>query len=199
MPWANTFEEQEDDLDDYSSYADSGESDAERQAEEAPQTDLTDDENSNDNADASDEDSDIDADVGHAHGPRTTSEKRRAQNELFRAFVAGANERITEELNVAIQGVHNDVLSIRDILAKQENSAKITNPRDYQTELFQRAKEENIIAVLGTGSGKTHIATLLLRHILDLELEARAKGARPRIAFFLVSAHWYSVCKSDRI
>jgi endoribonuclease Dicer len=40
---------------------------------------------------------------------------------------------------------------------------------------------------LDTGSGKTHIATLLLRHILDEELEDRAKGNIHKIAFFLVS------------
>lgn len=39
------------------------------------------------------------------------------------------------------------------------------------------------------GSGKTLIAVLLLRHILDQELEDRAMGKKKRIAFFLVSGH----------
>ncbi|KAH7116051.1 dicer-like protein 1 [Dendryphion nanum] len=86
------------------------------------------------------------------------------------------------------QNTSNSDLSIRDILAKQETSAKIINPRDYQIELYERAKEENTIAVLATGSGKTHIATLLLRHILDLELEARSKREAPKTAFFLVDS-----------
>lgn len=135
-----------------------------------------------------DDDSDIDADLTHAHGPATTIEKQRFQNEIFRAFAAKKAEQITEkEIKEAIENADDEKLSIRDILAKQENSALITTPRDYQTELFQKAKEENIIAVLDTGSGKTHIATLLLRHILDIELEARAKGETPKTAFFLVS------------
>lgn len=36
------------------------------------------------------------------------------------------------------------------------------------------------------GSGKTLIAALLLRHVLDLELERRARKETPKIAFFLV-------------
>ena len=40
--------------------------------------------------------------------------------------------------------------------------------------------------MLDTGSGKTLIAVLLLKHILDQELEDRAQGKPRRIAFFLV-------------
>jgi endoribonuclease Dicer len=36
------------------------------------------------------------------------------------------------------------------------------------------------------GSGKTLIAVLLLKHILQQELIDRADGKAPRIAFFLV-------------
>lgn len=121
------------------------------------------------------------------HGPSTSSEKRRAQQEIFMSFAAKKAEEITkEEINDSLKTANDETLSIRNILAKQEGSSKITSPRDYQTELFQKAKEENIIAVLDTGSGKTHIATLLLRHILDEELQHRADGKPHRIAFFLV-------------
>jgi endoribonuclease Dicer len=131
-------------------------------------------------------DSDID-DVSYQHGPRTSSEKRKAQNAIFKAWASKKAEEITaKEVKDAIQGADDETLSITDILAKQEYSARITNPRDYQNELFQKAKEENIIAVLDTGSGKTHIATLLLRHFIDEELERRAAEAPPKISFFLV-------------
>lgn len=43
------------------------------------------------------------------------------------------------------------------------------------------------------GSGKTLIAVLLLKHILDKELEDRALGKPPRIAFFLVRMYLVSV------
>lgn len=42
-------------------------------------------------------------------------------------------------------------------------------------------------AELSTGAGKTLIAVLLLRHVLDEELKDRQLGKKPRIAFFLVS------------
>jgi hypothetical protein len=40
--------------------------------------------------------------------------------------------------------------------------------------------------VLETGSGKTLIAVLLIRHVLDQELEDRAKGMPHRTTFFMV-------------
>lgn len=135
------------------------------------------------------EDDDIDRDGPSYHAPHTTKEIRAAQNAIFRAFAMQKEEQITtKEIKEALEEIDDDKLSIKQLLKKQETSVGITNPRDYQTELYQRAKEENIIAVLGTGSGKTHIATLLLRHILDLELEDRRKGQPPKIAFFLVNS-----------
>ena len=38
-------------------------------------------------------------------------------------------------------------------------------PRRYQEEIFIRAQQSNVIAALGTGSGKTFISTLLMRWI----------------------------------
>ena len=84
-------------------------------------------------------------------------------------------------------------------------SISCLDPRVYQIELFERAKTRNIIAVLDTGmsfasqrfytnlltgligSGKTLIAVLLLKYILQQELVDRAVGKPPRIAFFLVT------------
>ncbi|KAG6085410.1 hypothetical protein E4U15_001268 [Claviceps sp. LM218 group G6] len=75
-------------------------------------------------------------------------------------------------------------------LTEFDNSDKtkpiINSPRQYQLDLFERAKESNTIVVLDTGSGKTLIAALLLRHILDGELQRRADGLPHKAAFFLV-------------
>ncbi|KAI3318603.1 hypothetical protein HD806DRAFT_549027 [Xylariaceae sp. AK1471] len=67
-----------------------------------------------------------------------------------------------------------------------EDAPIISSPREYQTELFERAKEKNIIAVLDTGTGKTLIAALLLRHIIEQELDDRKAKQENRLAFFLV-------------
>lgn len=66
------------------------------------------------------------------------------------------------------------------------SSRIIDHVRDYQAELFARAKAGNVIAVLDTGSGKTLIAALLLRDIVTKEMDRRASGHAPRSSFFLV-------------
>ncbi|KAF7591232.1 Dicer-like protein 1 [Aspergillus hancockii] len=98
-------------------------------------------------------------------------------------------------------------LSIASLVAKQDAGVGTLDPREYQVELFERAKSENTIAVLDTGihwtepaspntlspnrvpgSGKTLIAVLLLKHIIENELIDRANGSPARISFFLVDS-----------
>jgi hypothetical protein len=58
-----------------------------------------------------------------------------------------------EDLVKASQAVDDALLSTRSLISKQESTVIITDPREYQTELFERAKKQNIIAVLDTGEG----------------------------------------------
>ena len=41
----------------------------------------------------------------------------------------------------------------------------IINPRNYQLELFEKAKKQNSIVFLGTGGGKTFIAAMLMKDL----------------------------------
>ncbi len=120
--------------------------------------------------------------------PSTTDEKRKAQRAIFKNWVLDKAKEVTlEQVKNELNSKNDEELSIRNLLQKQERPNTIKNPREYQLELYERAKKENTIAVLETGSGKTLIAVLLLRHIIDEELERRAAGQPHRISFFLVS------------
>ena len=56
-----------------------------------------------------------------------------------------------EEVQAVVENVNEEDLSIRSLMAKQESNVIITDPREYQLELFEKAKKQNIIAVLDTG------------------------------------------------
>lgn len=62
----------------------------------------------------------------------------------------------------------------------EETNATI--PRTYQMEMFHRAMEGNVIAVLDTGSGKTLISCLIIKHIHNLDFECK----RSRISVFVL-------------
>ncbi|KAK9449862.1 uncharacterized protein V1518DRAFT_404946 [Limtongia smithiae] len=77
------------------------------------------------------------------------------------------------------------------VTAREAHSYKqeaISVPRDYQLELFEASKEGNVIAVLETGSGKTLISCMLMKHVLSKEMEQREAGLPKRVIFFLVNS-----------
>ena len=49
------------------------------------------------------------------------------------------------------------------------NSIKITHPYAYQEEIFQKIKDKNSIIFMETGKGKTYIAIMLIKHLLQKE------------------------------
>ncbi|KAG0020611.1 Dicer-like protein 1 [Podila clonocystis] len=60
-------------------------------------------------------------------------------------------------------------------------------PRSYQVEMFERALGENTIAVMDTGTGKTLVAAMLVKEMMQRELqETRTMGQR-KLNFFIVN------------
>ena len=100
-----------------------------------------------------------------------TTDRKRQMNAAFDDFALEQAQTFAEEDDKNLQSMDDSRLTARGLMAKMETENIINNPREYQMELFDRAKKENIIAVLPTGSGKTLIAVLLLQHVIDKELE----------------------------
>ncbi|SPQ23615.1 4c178de2-59db-4c17-b734-ab0b07163eac [Thermothielavioides terrestris] len=114
---------------------------------------------------------------------RKISERKRADNAAFDLWIEENQETLSRRPD---RLVIDDDKSLQSLVRDFENKRIIASPRDYQLELFERAKAQNTIAVLDTGSGKTLIAALLLRWTIQNELENRSKGLPKRVAFFLV-------------
>ncbi|KAJ5279403.1 hypothetical protein N7478_004775 [Penicillium angulare] len=123
--------------------------------------------------------------------PDETVQMRRTQNMQFQDLLT---RRVREDVTShtqrakAVADAPDEQLSLASLVAKKDLGLENLDPRAYQIELFERAKNRNIIAVLDTGSGKTLIAVLLLRNILKQELEDRANGKRHRVSVFLVDS-----------
>ncbi|RHZ64704.1 putative RNA helicase/RNAse III [Aspergillus thermomutatus] len=117
------------------------------------------------------------------------SQRRRVQNAQFEALLSKcADTDPNEDTDRAPMALSDGELSTANLIAKQDLGRGMLDPREYQIELFERAKAQNTIAVLDTGSGKTLIAVLLLRHTIQNELDDRANGKPHRVSFFLVDS-----------
>ena len=117
----------------------------------------------------------------------TGSQKKQKQEDLFKSWFAQESQKILEEKEYELELQDENAASLKDMMIRQGSERIIASPRDYQIELFQRAKQQNTIAVLDTGAGKTLIAALLVRHVIDQELEDRILQKPARVSFFLVS------------
>lgn len=138
---------------------------------------------------ADQDDSDDERGEDMAMPASSLSQRRKRQREVFEKWLvsrAGQEAIKPKTKDSKPIEVADEELSLSSLMSK--DSLVIRNPRDYQLELFERAKKENTIAVLDTGSGKTLIAVLLLRWVIDHELEHRAAGGTPRTSFFLVAS-----------
>ncbi|KAM0283091.1 hypothetical protein ACHAQH_002694 [Verticillium albo-atrum] len=116
--------------------------------------------------------------------PRKITEKKRADRAAFQNWIQSNPDEVAKSTRKSAQ--ESNQISAASLVRENESRKIIENPREYQIELFERAKRKNIIAVLPTGSGKTLIAALLMRHTLEQEIADRRAGKPKRTAFFLV-------------
>jgi endoribonuclease Dicer len=134
----------------------------------------------------SNSDDDMD-DIPQMYQPPCAGAKKSARAAILTEWIRRSITSIEKESKAEREKQDDrEIYSIEALLAREE-CAVIKDPREYQVTLYELAKANNTIAVLPTGSGKTLIAVLLLKHILDKEVEDRSTGKPERFAFFLVN------------
>jgi hypothetical protein len=81
---------------------------------------------------------------------RKISDRKRIQNAAQESWFQ-SYQRQQAKAASHISNVDSEALSVKYLVRQTESQRIISSPREYQVELFERAKEENIIAVLDTG------------------------------------------------
>jgi len=69
---------------------------------------------------------------------------------------------------ICLRGANGESSLGAKVAEPSNEKLKALEARPYQYELFEKAKKENIIVYLGTGSGKTFIAVMLIKHMRSL-------------------------------
>ncbi|KAL4821319.1 hypothetical protein BDW67DRAFT_172141 [Aspergillus spinulosporus] len=115
---------------------------------------------------------------------QNASQRRLIQKARFEELLANRALTCDEKVELA----DGSQISTAQLISSKGQQQGTLDPREYQIELFERAKTQNTIAVLATGAGKTLIAVLLLKYTIEKELNDRTDGEPHRISFFLVDS-----------
>lgn len=99
---------------------------------------------------------------------------------FFMATTTIISARVVSPQNLLVSGLNPPATHHSAMQTDCSTSDPIT-PRQYQEEIFAHARHSNVIAVLGTGSGKTYISILLIKSITS-----QAHLSAGKIVVFLV-------------
>jgi endoribonuclease Dicer len=82
--------------------------------------------------------------------PRKITERKRRDNAIVDSYMQKRSQKQLKE-DHKVRSEDEAQQSARLLVNHSENREIISSPREYQVELFEKAKEKNIIAVLDTG------------------------------------------------
>jgi hypothetical protein len=82
--------------------------------------------------------------------PRKLTQRKIRLNAIADNYMHELNQKLAKGGN-KVRPEDEEVQSARWLVNQSENRQIISSPREYQVELFEKAKEKNIIAVLDTG------------------------------------------------
>jgi endoribonuclease Dicer len=118
---------------------------------EEPRASHTDRDHASDEEDYEDDEDDKEENRS-ASKPQKVSERKRRLNVIADSYL---QDKIQKDIKKGTKAkVNNEEQSARWLVNESENRQIISSPRDYQVELFERAKEKNVIAVLDTGESQ---------------------------------------------
>lgn len=95
--------------------------------------------------------------------PRKISQKKKIEQANFGTWLDRNRKNLTQRSG---KPATEHEQSVQYLVKTWEGESIINNPRDYQLELFERAKEKNTIAVLDTGKYSIHpqsVAEVLIK------------------------------------
>jgi endoribonuclease Dicer len=92
--------------------------------------------------------------------PQKVSERKRVRDAVYQSHLRSTLlNRQLRDVSI-VGGAAIEGQSTRCLAKRKEMKSIISSPREYQVELFERAKEKNIIAVLDTGMGSNSVNTI---------------------------------------
>lgn len=88
---------------------------------------------------------------------------------------------------------------LEEDLENEQLIAARLQPREYQYELFTKALEENVIAVLDTGSGKTLISIMLIKQMVLNERQERLTRREVCIVDPRIQDHSFTIYRRQNL